>query len=80
MFYIPGADPMADMLQLIKQGVKLKPVREDANVQTGKGVNATPSDRHTQQLKEVLDRISHRLNQESDDEEDNCSHDNYDDF
>ena len=69
---------MADMLQLIKQGVKLKPIRQES--QKSKPSSATPSDKHAEQLKEVLDRISKRLNQPSDDEDEDSQDSDYQDF
>ena len=71
---------MADMLHLIKQGVKLKPVSKDSERKKTPQSVATPSDTHAQQLKEVLDRISKRLNQPSDDEEEEDQDSDYEDF
>ena len=58
---------MADMLQLIKQGVKLKPLCQESQSTKASQLSATPNDKHAQQWKDVLDRISKRLNQPSDD-------------
>ncbi|ELU14640.1 hypothetical protein CAPTEDRAFT_222269 [Capitella teleta] len=57
------ADPMSDMLALIRQGVKLRTVSQR------KDLSAAPNDSHTMQLQEALLRISTRL-QLSDDEDD----------
>ncbi len=70
---------MSDMLQLIKKGVKLKPVRHDSENERSGQWSAVPSDSHAQQLKEVLDRISQRLNQPSDDEDERSDYEDFDD-
>ena len=69
---------MADMLHLIKQGVKLKPVSKDSERKKTPQAMATPSDTHAQQLKEVLDRISKRLHQPSDDEDQDSDYEDFD--
>ena len=79
IYCLSVVDPMADMLHLIKQGVKLKPVSKDSERKMPPQSMTTPSDTHAQQLKEVLDRISKRLNQPSDDEEEGQDSD-YEDF
>ena len=66
------------MLHLIKQGVKLKPVSKDSERKKTPQSMATPSDTHAQQLKEVLDRISKRLNQPSDDEDQDSDYEDFD--
>ena len=80
IYCLSVVDPMADMLHLIKQGVKLKPVSKDSERKTTPQSMTTPSDTHAQQLKEVLDRISKRLNQPSDDEEEEGQDSDYEDF
>ena len=52
-----AADPMTDMMSLIQQGVKLKPVREEDR----RTLPSLPSDVHTQQLREALDRMQKRM-------------------
>ena len=71
---------MADLLQLIKQGVKLKPLRQQSQSTKASQLSATPSDKHAQQLKEALDRISKRLNQPSDDEGEDSQDSDFQDF
>ena len=72
---------MTDVLQLIKHGVKLRPVDRDKvkdRSEVGSPKHIVPSsDSHTQQLMDVIERISSRLNIESDNEENS---DVYDDF
>ena len=58
---------MNDMMQLIRQGVQLRPVKTSDQPPTPV---ATPSDEHTKQLQEVLERITQRLQVYSDDESD----------
>ena len=57
---------MSDMLQLIRKGVRLRPIAPTEHAQPV----VTPSDRHTQELQEVLERISRRIQLYSDDESD----------
>ncbi len=57
---------MTGVLQLIRQGVKLKHVDKDTAEQAR--TPQTPSDDHIKQLEEVLGRICKKLNLSSDDE------------
>ena len=64
---------MSDMMQLIKQGVKLRPVNQDEvkdRSEVGSPKHIVPSsDSHTQQLMDVIQRISSRLHNDSEDED-----------
>ena len=64
---------MADVLQLIKHGVKLRPVDRDAvkdRSEVGSPKHIMPSsDSHTRELMDAIERISIRLRTESDDED-----------
>ncbi len=70
---------MEDMLALIKQGVKLKPVSQEVRTEHALSPTATPSEKHTQQLKEVIDRISMRLNHPSEENSDESDYADFDD-
>ena len=61
--YPLAVDPMEDMLNLIRQGVKLKPIAKQTNpVHAGASVGD-----HASILREALDRISIQI-RDSDDE------------
>ena len=71
------ANPMEDMMLLIRQGVKLKKIDTDSS--DGNPRPRTPSEEHTRQLHEVLERINKRTCVSSDEGSGNESDQSFDD-
>ena len=66
---------MTSMMELIRQGVKLRSVSENTDHPQSL---APPSATHTQQLQEALLRISSRLQMSDEEESENCGEDDFD--
>eukprot|EP00106_Octopus_bimaculoides_P009940 XP_014777382.1 PREDICTED: junction-mediating and -regulatory protein-like [Octopus bimaculoides] len=72
-------DPMDDILDMIKKGVKLRPTTErDSGCERG-SPSPIPSDSHLKLLQESLNRIN-RLTRDSSPESDDSDYDNFDDY
>ena len=69
-FYpVSKTNPMDDIMQLIRTGVKLRSVNTDGEMTRSKTL-VSPSDSHTQQLQELLTRINKRTQVSSDEDSD----------
>ena len=67
--FIEATNPVDDMMQLIRQGVKLRKVNQASSSEA----TALPSSGHTDKLWEVLDRIRRKCADSDEEEEQDFS-------